>query len=178
MKKSMVESLDKLYGYEIDPILAMVASINLRLKCIGILSLLGCSVDISDFSYFVPNIFSPETSTISGALAINKEQQSVIKIGEYPIVEISEVFSNVEIIVTNPPFQTIKGMPDDLKNFLKAEYPLSKCDMCNAFIEMSNSILVDGGVAGIVTQNSWMYLDSFEDLRRKLLLFCEIQNIY
>jgi len=178
MKKSMVKSLDKLYGYEIDPILAMVASINLRLKCIGILSLLGCSVDISDFSYFVPNIFSPGTSTISGALAINKEQQSVIKIGEYSIVEISEVFSNVEIIVTNPPFQTIKGMPDDLKNFLKAEYPLSKCDMCNAFIEMSNSILVDGGVAGIVTQNSWMYLDSFEDLRRKLLLFCEIQNIY
>lgn len=178
MKKSMVESLDRLYGYEIDPILAMVASINLRLKCIGILSLLGCSVDISDFSYFVPNIFSPETNTISGALAINKEQQSVIKIGDYSIVEISEVFSNVETIVTNPPFQTIKGMPNDLKNFLKAEYPLSKCDMCNAFIEMSNSILVDGGIAGIVTQNSWMYLDSFEDLRRKLLLFCEIQNVY
>ena len=111
-------------------------------------------------------------------MAINKEQQSVKKIGEYPIVELSEVFSNVEIIVTNPPFQTIKGMQEDLKTFLKAEYPLSKCDMCNAFIEMSNSILVDGGIAGIVTQNSWMYLDSFEDLRKKLLLFCEIQNVY
>ena len=69
-------------------------------------------------------------------------------------------------------------MPDELKNFLKAEYPLSKCDMCNAFIEMSTSILIDGGIAGIVTQNSWMYLDSFEDLRKKLLLFCEIQNVY
>ena len=178
MKKSISESLHKLFGYEIDPILAMVASINLRLKCIGILSLLGCSVDISDFSFFVPNIFSPQASTISGALAIGKEQQCVLKIGEPLIVEISEVFSNVEIVVTNPPFQTIKGMPDDLKNFLKAEYPLSKCDMCNAFIEMSNAILVDGGVAGLVTQNSWMYLDSFEELRRNLLLFCKIQNIY
>lgn len=178
MKKSISESLHKLFGYEIDPTLAMVASINLRLKCIGILSLLGCSIDISDFSFFVPNIFSPQASTISGALAISKEQQIVLKIGEPLIVEISEVFSNVEIVVTNPPFQTIKGMPDELKIFLKTEYPLSKCDMCNAFIEMSNTILVEGGIAGIVTQNSWMYLDSFEELRRNLLLSCQIQNIY
>ncbi len=177
-KKSIAESLHKLYGYEIDSTLAMVASINLRLKCISILSLLGCSIDISDFSFFVPNIFSPQARTISGALAINKEQQSVLKIGESSIVEISEVFSNVEIVVTNPPFQTIKGMPDNLKSFLKTEYPLSKCDMCNAFIEMSNAILVDEGVAGIVTQNSWMYLDSFEELRRNMLLFCKIRNIY
>lgn len=178
MKKSISESLHKLFGYEIDPTLAMVASINLRLKCIGILSLLGCSIDISDFSFFVPNIFSPQASTISGALAISKEQQIVLKIGEPLIVEISEVFSNVEIVVTNPPFQTIKGMPDELKIFLKTEYPLSKCDMCNAFIEMSNTILVEGGIAGIVTQNSWMYLDSFEELRRNLLLSCQIQSIY
>ena len=82
MKKSISESLHKLFGYEIDPILAMVASINLRLKCIGILSLLGCSIGISDFLYFTPNVFSPDTSTISGALAINKEPQSVKKIGE------------------------------------------------------------------------------------------------
>lgn len=178
LKQSISNSLNKLYGYEIDSILALVASINLRLKCISLLSLLGCSVEIDDFSFFIPNIFSPETGTISGALAINKEQQNVIKIGDTSIDDLSDVFCNAEIIVTNPPFQTIKGMPDDLKNFLKAEYPLSKCDMCNAFIEMTHSILVDGGIAGIVTQNSWMYLDSFEDLRKKLLLFCEIQNVY
>ena len=101
IKQSIAKSLDKLYGYEIDNILAMVASINLRLKCISILSLLGCSIDLNDFSYFIPNIFSPAVSTISGTLAIKKEQQNVIKIGKYSIAEISEVFNNVEIIVTN-----------------------------------------------------------------------------
>ena len=178
VRNEVIEFLNKLYGYEIDPILAMVASINLRLKCISILSILGYSVDISDFSYFVPNIYFPDSDTIAGALAINKEQQLIIKIGETSPVEISDAFHDIEIIVTNPPFQTIKGMPDNLKNFLKIEYPLSKCDMCNAFIEMSHDVLVAGGVAGIVTQNSWMYLDSFENLRRKLLSFCEIQNVY
>lgn len=50
-----------------------------------------------------------------------------------------------------PPFQTIKGMPESLKEYLKAAYPKSKCDMCNAFIELSYKLLEDEGIAGLVT---------------------------
>lgn len=177
-KNIVMQALDKLYGYEIDPMLAIVASINLRLKCISILSLWGYCVNTDDFLCFEPNIYFPENDTVFGALAINKRQQTVTKVGKKTSVEIKTAFSNTDVIITNPPFQTIKGMSPDLKFFLKTEYPLSKCDMCNAFIEMSNDILVKEGIAGIVTQNSWMYLDSFEKLRKKLLSSCEIQNIY
>ncbi len=86
--------------------------------------------------------------------------------------------SNVDAIVTNPPFQTIKGMPEDLKDYLKAEYPNSKCDMCNAFIELSYELIEKDGIAGLVTQNSWMYLDSFIELRKAILSTCTIDQIW
>ncbi|MFR1478242.1 MAG: Eco57I restriction-modification methylase domain-containing protein, partial [Hydrogeniiclostridium mannosilyticum] len=65
-----------------------------------------------------------------------------------------------------------------MKEYLKDTYPKSKCDMCNAFIELSYKLLEEGGIAGLVTQNSWMYLDSFEELRRTLLSDCSIDQIW
>ena len=63
-------------------------------------------------------------------------------------------------IIVNPPFRTIKGMPLEQKDFLQQFYPMSKCDMCNAFIERVMEVLPEGGKAAMVTQNSWMYEDT------------------
>ncbi len=173
----MQKNLDKLYGYEIDPLLSIVASINLKLKCISILIANGISIDVEDFNHFVPNIYFSHNQTIAGSLDIGKHSRVVTKVGDTNRVKMDMIFANVDTILTNPPFQTVKGMPEDLKSYLKAEYPLSRCDMCNAFIEMSKNILIYDGVAGLVTQNSWMYLDSFEDLRKELLTSCQLESI-
>ena len=65
-----------------------------------------------------------------------------------------------------------------MKNYLKANYPNSKCDMCNAFIEFSSQLVDQNGIVGLVTQNSWMYLDSFADLRNSLLTSNKIEKIW
>ena len=170
--------LSKLNGYEIDKTLALVASINLRLKCLAILSEHGHTIDVEDFERFLPNIYYPERDTVPGALDITNVEFEVLKVGALGSYNSNVVFSGVDAIVTNPPFQTIKGMPESLKEYLKAAYPKSKCDMCNAFIELSYKLLEDEGIAGLVTQNSWMYLDSFEELRQALLLDCSIDQIW
>lgn len=68
--------LDIHYGYEIDAILSSVASINLRLKCVSVLSNLGYAVSLNDFDNFSPNIYCPSQKTIGGALDAKKPNKS------------------------------------------------------------------------------------------------------
>lgn len=180
--KEMVEGLNRIleniYGYEIDPYLAIVASINLRLKCVELLAKHCGHCDIYDFNSFSPRIFFPVEDTIGGALDVSFLPQTIRMVGNPSSVKIQDVFQEIDIIATNPPFQTVKGMDEKQKEYLKHYYPQCKCDMCNAFIELSSRLLKTGGKAGLVTQNSWMYLDSFTSFRETLLSKCTIQSIW
>ena len=160
----------RLFGYEIDSELSMVASINLRLKHLSILSARGCSVSLDDFLRISPNIFYPEHEMTVGALDICPDEQHLRRAGvQKKRYMLSTVLNGADVVITNPPFQTVKGMPEPLKTYLKLHYPMAKCDMCNAFIERLLSIAAPHGTVGIVSQNSWMYLDSFAALRKYLL---------
>lgn len=180
--KEMLEGLnsilENIYGYEIDPYLAVVASVNLRLKCVALLAKHCGHCDICDFNSFSPKIFFPAEDTIGGALDASFIPQSIRMIGKPSCVKIQDIFQEIDIIATNPPFQTVKGMDEKQKAYLKHYYPHCKCDMCNAFIELSSKLLKTGGKAGLVTQNSWMYLDSFISFRERFLSECTIQSIW
>ena len=51
----------------------------------------------------------------------------------YRVMTVKKALEEADIVVTNPPFRTIKGMPSEQKAYLQENYPMSKCDMCNAF---------------------------------------------
>ena len=178
LQETINNALSKLYGYDIDPLLAKVAYINLKLKSVSIYLQNNQSITFKEFTEIHPNIFHPLHSTISGALDKEPEKQTVVKVGDKKRYSLDSVFYGTDTILTNPPFQTIKGMPEDLKNYLKKYYPNSKCDMCNAFIEFSSTLVAQGGNVGLVTQNSWMYLDSFSELRNTLLSSTKIEQIW
>lgn len=178
LQETIKNVLSKLYGYDIDPLLAKVAFINLKLKVFSLFISNNQTISFEEFSKIHPNIFYPLHSTISGALDKEPEKQIVVKVEDNGKYSLHSVFGGTDTILTNPPFQTIKGMPDDLKNYLKKNYPNSKCDMCNAFIEFSSTLVAQGGYVGLVTQNSWMYLDSFFELRKTLLSSTRIEKIW
>ena len=161
-------ALRRLYGYEIDPFLAHVGSFNLKLKALAYIST-ERKVSLADFERLHPLIYYPENETVSGFLDKEWEKQYVINCDSNERVQLVNAFDGANIVVTNPPFRTIKGMPVEQREFLQQYYPLSKCDLCNAFIERVMEALPTRGKAAMVTQNSWMYLDSFTLLREKLL---------
>ena len=70
--------------------------------------------------------------------------------------------------VTNPPYLG-KGMNEDLKSFVKKHYPDSKSDLFACFMERSLDFTVDGGLMGMINQHSWMFLSSYEKLRKKII---------
>ena len=87
-----------------------------------------------------------------------------------PIIKVGEALSQkYDIVVTNPPYMGNKSMSDPLTKRLKKEYPDSKTDMYSVFMERCCDMLKKDGLLAMITQQSWMFLSSFEKLRSKII---------
>jgi len=73
------------------------------------------------------------------------------------------------VVVANPPYMGGAGMNDELKDFATSYYPFTKSDLFAMFIERNLEIIQQNGYAGMITMQSWMFLSSFEDLRKMIL---------
>ena len=71
-------------------------------------------------------------------------------------------------VVTNPPYLG-KGIGEDLKSYIKKEFPNSKTDLYSVFIEHLSKLPCPNGFTAMVTMESWMFLQSFEELRKYLI---------
>jgi type II restriction/modification system DNA methylase subunit YeeA len=74
-----------------------------------------------------------------------------------------------DCVVSNPPYMGGKGMNPELKVFGKKCFPDSKSDLFAIFIERVLNLALTQGFVGMITMQSWMFLSSFEKLRKKLL---------
>ncbi|MBI4586092.1 MAG: BREX-1 system adenine-specific DNA-methyltransferase PglX [Planctomycetes bacterium] len=74
-----------------------------------------------------------------------------------------------DVVVANPPYMSRRNMNPELAEFLERAYPDSKGDLYSAFIDRSSEFLKDGGRLGMITQQSFMFITSYEKLRDKLL---------
>ena len=85
------------------------------------------------------------------------------------LIQIAEVMSSkYDVIVTNPPYMGGSGMNENLSNYVKKHYPDSKSDLFAVFIEANLRLLKPNGYLGMITQHAWMFLSSFENLRKKM----------
>lgn len=73
------------------------------------------------------------------------------------------------VVVTNPPYLGGKNMNSRLKVFAEDNYPMSKSDLFAMFIERCAKMCVRNGYVSMVTMQSWMFLSSFEDLRKWII---------
>lgn len=166
----------RLYGFDIDNMIARIALVNIRLRSLAILKRNGVSFDISIWDKIVPNIYvSLEKDMIQGSLT--KDEKRVVSLAGRNMITTTELFSGADVVVTNPPFATIKGMEQEGKEFLKSVYPSSNCDTCVAFIEAIGRMLSQDGACGIVSQSSWMYLKSFNSFRNWVINNYVIERI-
>lgn len=82
-----------------------------------------------------------------------------------------------DVIVTNPPYMGGSGMSAKLSEFVKKNYPDSKNDLFAVFIERGLELIKTNGYNCMVTMQSWMFLSSFETMRKKLLSTRTITNL-
>jgi hypothetical protein len=74
-----------------------------------------------------------------------------------------------DVVCTNPPYMGRNGMNGKLSDFLRENFPDSKSDLFASFIEKGFKYLKINGFNSMVTMQSWMFLSSFEELRKKII---------
>ena len=72
-------------------------------------------------------------------------------------------------IVMNPPYMGSGAMGDVLSKYIKKNYEEGKADLFSAFMMLAIDCLVDSGKYGMINMHSWMFLSSFEWLRKTVL---------
>ena len=73
-----------------------------------------------------------------------------------------------DILSTNPPYMSSRSMNEELSGYLRENYPDSKADLFAAFMEVDQYLKQNGFYAAI-NQHSWMFLSSYEKLRKNLI---------
>ncbi len=94
------------------------------------------------------------------------------------IIDLAKLFSqSYDVVIANPPYMGSSRMNTELTKFAKSAYPNSKSDLFAMFIERWNKSVVPGGYNCMVTMQSWMFLSSFEKMRKNLLAQYTISNL-
>ena len=72
-------------------------------------------------------------------------------------------------VVDNPPYMGGGNMNKELADYVKANYSDSKADLMACFMEVGLLALLPKGFLGMINPHSWMFLSSYEELRKKLI---------
>jgi len=84
----------------------------------------------------------------------------------YVILALTEKY---HAIVLNPPYMGSGAMGDVLSKYIKDNYEDGKADFCTVFMLMQAERTITGGFYGFITPPSWMFLSTFENLRRNII---------
>ncbi len=86
------------------------------------------------------------------------------------LLEIAKTMAQkYHVVVTNPPYMGSSGMSAKLSDYVKKNYPDSKADLFAVFIEHCGEMTEESCYQAMITQHAWMFLSSFEKLRKRIL---------
>jgi hypothetical protein len=77
----------------------------------------------------------------------------------------------------NPPYMGGGNMNEVLSRYVKKHYEESKADLATVFVKMMGERTQKKGLYGYIIPPSWMFLSTFEGLRKSLLSNQSIQSL-
>lgn len=80
-------------------------------------------------------------------------------------------------VVANPPYMGAGNMNAELSQYVKDNYDKGKADLFSVFMLLSANLLLEKGKYGMINMHSWMFLSSFESLRKSLLNDYQIDSL-
>src|SRR5690606_18005816 len=70
-----------------------------------------------------------------------------------------------------------RSMNPILREYLMSNYPNSELDLMTVFMEVCPNLNIAGGFCSMINLPSWMFLSSYQDLRRKILSELNIYSL-
>ncbi len=151
-----------LTGIDIDTRAKQLATFALMLKaCQRDASLIDASL--------MPRVYDmsgmPEESCELGSIQIFDEPDS-----DNPVI--AALSTHYDAIVMNPPYMGGGSFSEKLSLYTKNRYPNSKADLMTIFMEVAMRLCKENGIWSMINLPSWMFISSFEKLR-KLLIYTQ-----
>lgn len=106
-----------------------------------------------------------ESKNLSGNLSYLSTHQNVLKV----LKQADYLSPKYYVVIANPPYMGSKGVNNRLRTFAQDNYTDSKSDLFAMFIERNLDLAVQKGVVAMITMQSWMFLSSYENLRKSIL---------
>ena len=131
----------------------------------------GSIISVADYDWELLHQFAAEFD-ISGEMnlfdsfgieATQQRLQELVAVGEV-------LAQKYEVVVTNPPYLGSSRFNDKLDAYVKEHFKDEKSDLSMVMYRQSlDSYSVHNGLVAFITTSSWMFLSSFEKLRRYIM---------
>ena len=136
----------------------------------------GSLITVSEYDFallkdFVAAYDAEQNLFASGSLAPLQERlQQLIAVAE-------TLAQKYEVVVTNPPYMGAGNMNPKLSGFIKKKYADYKSDFFSAFIIRASEMTKPDGYCGFFTPYVWMFIQSYEKLRKYLYSNATIETL-
>lgn len=132
----------------------------------------GSIISVADYDWDLLRQFaagfdiSDEMGLFDNSFGIEATQQRLQE-----LVAVGEVLAQkYEVVVTNPPYLGSSRFNDKLDAYVKEHFKDEKSDLSMVMYRQSlDSYSVHNGLVAFITTSSWMFLSSFEKLRRYIM---------
>lgn len=131
----------------------------------------GSIISVADYDWDLLHQFAVEFD-VSGEMnlfdsfgieATQQRLQELVAVGEV-------LAQKYEVVVTNPPYLGSSRFNDKLDAYVKEHFKDEKSDLSMVMYRQSlDSYSVHNGLVAFITTSSWMFLSSFEKLRRYIM---------
>ncbi|MGG3693105.1 BREX-1 system adenine-specific DNA-methyltransferase PglX [Heyndrickxia ginsengihumi] len=106
---------------------------------------------------------------LSGDLFESEMKERILSLFENLIKQASLMEIKYDVFITNPPYAGSKYLTPEVSAYLNTYYPDVKSDLFSSFIECSFNATKENGQMGFMTPFVWMFISSYEKLRKKII---------
>jgi len=106
-----------------------------------------------------------EAKDLGGHLFLRETHLKVLRVLE----QAEALTQRYHVVAANPPYMGKKGMNGTIKQFLQENFANYNSDLFSAFIVRTLTLAFPNGYLGFMSPFVWMFISSYEGLRKRLL---------
>lgn len=138
----------------------------------------GSLLNVEDYDWGLLEKFVENTDTESqisfdtyGLDETAEQLKRLIRIGKV-------MAQKYEVVATNPPYMSVNNAGKKVSDYVKEYYSNEKTDLYAAFITKCRNMLKNCGFQAMITQHGWMFLGTFENMRKGFLHYDIINMVH
>ena len=174
-----------LYGVDIDQRAAQLASFVLLMKgrqkhrrFLRAVEKKQLQPNISYYQDFEFDNHFKNATALGSLITIEPEEAKAYQVDETSLfgerqAEVKKLYNllgqRYDVVVTNPPYISSSRMEGSLKQYVETNYPETKSDLFATFVLRCLEISNEDGLTGYMTPFVWMFISSYEKLRKVII---------